>query len=220
MARFGFIAAMAAFAFVLPAPSAEITGQYVEARTCDVYTGPCFANADTSITGRHAVIAWKIDKGRSGSEQLDGLGVVAVIAARDTLGLKQVVAGKAIIIVDEKATPAQKAALIDLAQKHTGILLENTVSIQSAPINIEICECKGNSCAKVTAGKATVTTRCLDAHHDKACGNETAFYPPLSKGVVARPAMAAEHSYIGKEFNESWRDGERRGAYVGTFQVR
>jgi hypothetical protein len=40
-----------------PAAAAEITGQYVEARTCDVYTGACFANADTGIAGKHAVLA-------------------------------------------------------------------------------------------------------------------------------------------------------------------
>ena len=34
-----------------PVSAASITGQYVEARTCDVYTGPCFANADTGLSG-------------------------------------------------------------------------------------------------------------------------------------------------------------------------
>src|SRR5262249_19308761 len=48
----------------------EITGQYVEARTCDIYTGPCFANADTGLTGKHAVMAWKIDKGSLGDVKL------------------------------------------------------------------------------------------------------------------------------------------------------
>ena len=35
-----------AIAFVPPSQAPNITGQYVEARTCDVYTGACFANAD------------------------------------------------------------------------------------------------------------------------------------------------------------------------------
>jgi hypothetical protein len=199
---------------------AGVTGQYVEARTCDVYTGPCFANADTSLGGKHAVMAWKIDKGSIGNVKLDGLSVIAIVAAKDTLGLKQVVAGKSVVIVDEKATAEQKKALLELVKDQGGILLENVVDVRTAPISVEICECKGNSCAKVKGGDAKVETRCLDAHHDKACGNETAFYPPLAKGVDAKPAMAVEHTYSGAGFNETWRDQERRGAYVGTFSIR
>src|SRR5438876_942593 len=82
-------------------PAAEIRGQYVEARTCDVFTGACFANADTGLTG-----------------------------------------------------------------------------------------------------------------------NETECSPPLAKGVSAKAAMASEHTYAGKELNETWSDSDRRGAYVGAFGAR
>ena len=70
------------------------------------------------------------------------------------------------------------------------------------------------------AGEAKVTTRCLDAAHDKACGNECAYYPPLTRGVTVKPAMASEHTFTGKGLNETWSDTDRRGAYVGTFTVR
>src|SRR6188472_3441307 len=90
------------FIAAAPANAGEIRGQYVEARTCDVYTGSCFANADTGLTGKNAVLAWKVESGCFGGSQLDGLGVVAVVAARETLGLKQSAPGKAILIVDER----------------------------------------------------------------------------------------------------------------------
>src|SRR5438477_7891504 len=109
MKRFFFLAAC--LLAVTASVRADITGQYVEARTCDVYTGPCFANADTGLTGRHAVLAWKIDKGTVDGAKLDGLGVVAVVAARDTLGQQQILPGKAVLIVDARADEAQKKAL-------------------------------------------------------------------------------------------------------------
>src|SRR5437773_7051663 len=108
MLRWLTLALVALVVIAAPVSAASITGQYVEARTCDVYTGPCFANADTGLAGRHAVMAWKIDKGTVGSAKLDGLGVAAVIAARDTLGQKQILPGKSVIIVDKKANAAQK----------------------------------------------------------------------------------------------------------------
>src|SRR5438874_5773203 len=92
-------------------------GQYVEARTCDIWTGPCFANADMNLGGKHAVLAWKVEKGTLGNVNLDGLGVVAVVAASDTLGVEQTGPAKAVVFVDRKANAAQRKALIRLAHK-------------------------------------------------------------------------------------------------------
>jgi len=203
-----------------PASAAEIRGQYVEARTCDVFTGACFANADTGPTGKNAVMAWKIEAGAVGATQLDGLGVVAVIVARETLGFQQAAPGKAILIVDEKATPEQRSALIAFVKSQAGDLVKDVIAVHAAPVELAICTCEGNACATVKAGAARVTTRCLDVAHDRACGNETEFYPPLVKGVSAKAAMAVEHSFSGKDLNETWNDSERRGAYVGSFVSR
>ena len=200
--------------------AATIRGQYVEARTCDVYTGSCFANADTGIVGKNAVLAWKIETGEVKGTRVDGLGVVAVIAAHDTLGLKQSAPGRGIIIVDEKASTVQRDALAAFARAQAGDLLSEVVAVRSAPFNLTICNCDGEGCATLKAGAVKVATRCLDADHDKACGNEATLYPPLVKGVKAKAAMAVEHSFTGKGLNEIWRDGGRRGAFVGTFVAR
>ncbi len=100
MKRIAPLAALALFLAVAPLPAAELTGQYIEARTTDVWTGPCFANADVNIGGKHAIMAWKIDKGTFNDVSLNGLGVVAVVAAHDTLGTEQTGPAKAVLIVD------------------------------------------------------------------------------------------------------------------------
>src|SRR3954463_15041201 len=96
---------------MFPGSPAVVRGQYVEARTCDVFTGSCFANADTGLTGKNAALAWKVESGTVAGTRIDGLGVVAVVCASETLGLKQTGPGKAVVIVDEKATAAQRDAL-------------------------------------------------------------------------------------------------------------
>jgi hypothetical protein len=219
MHRWLILAALTLAITAAPVSAAEISGQYIEARTCDVFTGPCFANADMGLIGKHAVLAWKVDKGALDDVSLDGLSVVAVIAANDTLGMVQTRTGKALLIVDEKATTAQRAALIRMAQRQAGNLLKNIVAVNTAAVDLTLCECKGGTCAKLAAGPARIETRCLDLNHDRGCGNESDFFPPLTKGVKARAAMAIEHSFFGKGFNETWRDLERRGAYVGSFEV-
>jgi hypothetical protein len=204
----------------IPARAEVVTGQYVEARTCDVWTGPCFANADMNLAGKHAVLGWKIESGTLDNVRLDGLGVVAVVAASDTLGLEQTGPAKAVLIVDERADARQREALVRLARKEGGDLVRNVLAVQAARVDLDIIPCEDGGCATLRAGNARVQTRCLDAHHDKVCGNESAFYPPLSKGVTARAALAVEHSFTGKAFDETWRDTQRRGAYVGSFELR
>ena len=219
MTRWFALAALALVVMVLQAGAAGLTGQYVECRTCDVWTGPCFANAEMT-GGKNAVLGWKVEKGALDGATLDGLSVVAVVSASDTLGLEQTGESKAILIVDEKATAAQRDALVKLAKGQGGDLLKNVAKVEAAPISIDACLCKDNGCAKLSAGGAKIETRCLDGHADKKCGNEFAYYPPLAKNVKAQAAVAVEHGYSGKGFRQSWKESERRGAYVGSFEIK
>jgi hypothetical protein len=195
-----------------------VTGLYVEARNCDVWTGPCFANADFNLAGKNAVLAWKVKTGTVDGVQLDGLGIVAVVVAQNTLGQEQRAPAKAVLIVDRRADAAQKEALIRLVKRQAGALVEKVAVVQSAAISLEACECKGNGCVVLDAGVARVATRCIDGEHDKVCGNESAFYPPLSSGVQVVPAAAVEHAFRGTGLGQTWSDSDRRGAYVGTFR--
>jgi uncharacterized protein DUF1326 len=218
--RLAFAAVVLIAAAPLHAAELQLRGKYVEARTCDVWTGPCFANADFNLTGKHAVIAWRVDEGKFNDVNLDGLGVVAVVAAHNTLGLEQVGPAKAVLIVDRRANSQQREALIQLAKQQGGKLLANVVAVEKADVNLNACECKADACYELKAGGASIKTRCLDADHDKACGNETAYYPPLARGVTARPAGVVEHIFRGAGLSQTWSDFDRRGAYIGSFEVR
>ena len=57
------LAGLALTLFAGAASASSLSGKYVEARTCDVWTGPCFANADFNLTGKNAVLAWRVDEG-------------------------------------------------------------------------------------------------------------------------------------------------------------
>ena len=202
------------------APSPAVRGMYVEARNCDVWTGPCFANADFNLTGKNAVMAWRVESGSVDGVKLDGLGIVAVVVGHNTLGLDQNGPAKAVLIVDKRANAEQKAALVAMAKRQAKALLANVSAVQSGAIKLETCECKNNACAILDAGVARIKTRCIDGDHDKVCGNETAFYPPLANGVRVVPAAAEEHVFRGTGLGMTWSDSDRRGAYVGTFAIR
>lgn len=218
MNRCLFLTALGLLIAAAPA-GAAVSGKYVEARTCDIWTAPCFANAEVNLTGKHGTMAWSVDKGTVDGVRLDGLSVVAVVAASDTLGLDQTGPGKAILIVDKKADASQREALIRFAKKQGGTLVGNVVSVQIAAIELTTCKCEDGSCSKLRIGKTgRIETRCLDSKHDKVCGNESALYPPMAKNVKANAAVAVEHSFTGKGFNETWKEANRRAAYVGSFE--
>src|SRR5579862_6725917 len=64
-----------------------VSGQYVEARTAEVYTGGCIMNSEAETMGKQAVLAWKVGHGTFNGVALDGLAVVAALAGDRNLGM-------------------------------------------------------------------------------------------------------------------------------------
>src|SRR5206468_10489553 len=106
-------------------PAGHVSGEYIESRTADFYTGPCFANSEVNLTGKEAVLAWHVEKGTWSNVSLDGLSVAAVVRASATLGdeFSNPLPSTAVLIVDQRATPAQREALANFAQAQAGELL-------------------------------------------------------------------------------------------------
>jgi hypothetical protein len=212
----------AAFSFAAGLPAGNVTGQYMEARTADVFTGPCFANGEADINGKEAVLGWKINNGSWNGVSIAGLGIVAVLRAEHTLG--DVHAGPnaniAALIVDSRATEAQRDALVSFAKSQAGDLLKNVVKVQYAPVELTV---ENNDvhhgAARLTAGSlAEIRTRAM-TEADHTCGNEDIYYPPLAKLEHAMPAYALENSYKGDGLDETWSVRFRRSSFIGTFQV-
>jgi hypothetical protein len=201
--------------------AAEISGEYLESRTCDVYTGPCFANGEIGITGKEAVMAWKVDEGSWAGQDLSGLGVALIIKANDTLGF----GGsfyvnpdkiKAVIVVDEKADPEQAQALIRFVKENAKHLADDVVKVEKAPITLTNDHLSGKGV--FSAGKlAKIETRKL-AKGDCICSNETIVYPPLTKVDNAHPAYTLNMTFEGKGLNSTWSTINKRSAFLATFE--
>ena len=63
-----------------------ISGDYLEVRSCDVYTGSCFANSEMNLAGKEGMMFWSVREGTWNGTKLDGLAVMAVVKADGTLG--------------------------------------------------------------------------------------------------------------------------------------
>ncbi len=197
----------------------NLRGTYVEARNADVYTGPCFANGEAGQVGDLAVLGWSIEQGSWEGVPLDGLAVVGIVRAGNTLGAGVSVSPvRAVLIVDQRADPEQRAALRSLAQRMGGELLADVVRVEFAPVSLTV---KDNSVHTATAtleagGLARVETRALRSSDD-ICHNEETFYPPLTRVDHAMPAFTVADRFDGQGLGETWSAPGKRSAFVGSF---
>jgi hypothetical protein len=208
-----------------------LRGDYVEARTADVFTGPCFSNAEVFIYGDSALMAWKVTEGSYRGVDLAGLGVAAAVKATCTFSEDKPEQARSVLIVDEKAGPRQRDALIALAKELAGARLSHVVDVRVSRISLKIEDHAEPASAHTehgmpyaprasfwAPGLAQVVTRPLN-DNDHFCGNEVVAYPPLSKGVSALPAYTLGNQFKGTGLNTNWDDPNCRSAFVGRFAL-
>jgi hypothetical protein len=214
--------ALVSAAGLVSAASNSVRGEYVEARTADVYTGACFANSEVGNTGDVAVMGWRVSKGTFDGVNLDGLNVVAVVRGQGTLGFVDGTAYpvKSVLILDERASIEQRQALKAFAQRMGGDLLSNVVRVDSAPIAFTVEDDNVHSAAAtLKAGDlATIRTRAMNKK-DHVCSNEEVWYLPLTKVKHAMPAVAMENRFKGEGLGMKWSSPDKRSAFVADFQL-
>jgi len=214
------------------AGAAEIRGDYVEARTADVYTGTCFSNAEILITGDHAVVAWKVTEGSWNGVDLAGLGVAAAIEGNTTFSEDRPDRARSVLIVDKDANPEQREALVAMAKALAGDRLSNVVDVKTSLFSLTVesmamPEAGGHAEHAIpqaprasfwAPGFAEIVTRPL-IEEDVHCGNERVAYPTLSRGVDALPAYTLGHRFQGRGLKSRWDDPNCRSSFVGRFAI-
>jgi hypothetical protein len=218
MFRLVSICALLALA-AAPAWADGLKGDYLETRTCDVYTGPCFANGEVGLGGNDALMAWNIERGSYEGVTLAGLKVVVATNGSDTLGFggSLVVNPKnirSVVIVDEKATPEQREALVSFATryaKHAGKI----VKVVQAPIRMTadhfaiVGTLKAGNFAEIKTRKVV--------KGDCVCSNEMTFYPPLCDVKNAVPAYTVAGNFAAPGLGTAWSNPGTRSALLASF---
>lgn len=201
--------------------AAQISGEYLESRTCDVWTGPCFGNAEFGLAGKEAVMAWKVDEGTWNGVKLDGLGAALVVNAEATLGSNGIFpmqAGKtkSVILVDQSADEKQKTALVDFVKVTAGDIVGTVTAVTSVPIELTNDHLNGKGVFKA-GDVAEIETRQL-AKGDCVCSNEIRFYQPLVEVENSSPAYSKTNAFNGDGLNNKWTVKNQRSAYLATFR--
>jgi hypothetical protein len=140
MRRYLMLAAAAAVVITLSSAgyAQQISGDYIETRSADVYTGPCFANAEVNLVGNEAILAWRINQGQWNGVNLGGLSVVGVVRANGTLGdpYENPYPAKAVLIVDQKATRSRGRPLSALPARWGAISWLTQSGLNMRPLTL------------------------------------------------------------------------------------
>jgi hypothetical protein len=193
---------------------ATVTGQYVEARTAEIFTGGCIMGSEAETLGKQAVLAWKVDQGTVNGVSIDGLSVVAALVGDRNLGLHEIGGDKAVVksavYVDERANAAQRIALVSLAHDLTKSI-GTIVSVTPAPIQFADA---GREIHVATSNIALDVNK--EMSHDPTCGAQLWFHP-LASVDQAEMAVADQNSFSGSMLGTKWSDPNKRSAFFGTF---
>ena len=198
----------------------SIQGKYVEARTCQVYTGPCFANGEVGSAGKDAVMTWQIDGGSFAGVDLAGQSVAVLVKATHTLGFNgfdDAASTKAVVIINRSASAGQTAALKSFAPAQTGLSEADVVGLQRAEIDMQFDV--DQLTATVTVGDIAHLETRKARKGDCICSNESAYYPPLTKLHGFVPGVTIEGEVSARRLGTRWSIPDSRTAYLGLFKA-
>ena len=189
-----------------------VTGDYVEARSCNVYAGPCHFGSEYTTAGREAVMAWHVSHGAYAGQTLDGLSAVAVVAAEENLALADVPRRTAFYI-DERATPAQRDAMVALLRAKTGADFGRVVAVRSAPVAFA----EESDGVRVSVPKIArlTATKMPDAACCRWPGQR--WYEPLARTQDVRVGNAALNEYEDSLLNVRWAQNGANSVLFGGF---
>jgi hypothetical protein len=214
--------AVLAVAFMLAAVPAfaggAVVGEYVEARTAEVFAGGCIMSSQAETMGREAVLAWHVRSGEYDGEQLTGLSVVAAVAGDRNLGIREIggeapSAVRGIMFVDQNATPSQRRALVRLAQTLSRGLITDLVEVKAVPVAYDATA----TTIAVTAGEAKLAVQ-RHHHHTAGCG-AMKWFTPFSSVDGAMIGVTDANEYDGRALGIRWSDPNRKSAFSGTFTL-
>ena len=193
-----------------------ITGEYVEARTAEVFAGGCIMSSEAETIGRQAVLAWHFTGGQYEGQRLGGLSVVAAVSGDRNLGIREIGGEapsyvRAAVLVDNRATTAQQRALVRLAQELSRGLITQVVTVTPVAVAFD----SQTDRVRVHAGDADLSVQ-KHVHHTPGCGAMQWFTPFMTLDD-ATMGLTMEHAFAGPSLGTRWSAPNRKSAFYGAF---
>ena len=201
---------------MLAGSNGSISGEYIEARTAEVFAGGCIMNSEAETMGRQAVMAWKVDRGSYQGVALDGLAIMAAVNGDRNLGMREMggqapESVNAALVVDSRATDAQRDALVAMAREFSKGVISDVVSVKSASISYW----DDKDRIAIAAPEVQLTVNKV-LTHDPSCG-AMQWFRPLTTIQQGTMGVAEAHAFSGSSLGTKWSDPNKRSAFFAKF---
>jgi hypothetical protein len=195
-----------------------VSGDYVEVRTAQVFAGGCIMGSEGEAAGREAILAWRVARGAVNGVKLDGLSVVAAATADNNLGTPDLGGApahvlKSVVLVDQRATPAQRDALIAMARTLAPAVVQSVVETRAVPITFE----RSGESVRLRASEASFDV-VTGVPHSPNCG-ALKWFEPLARTDNAEIGVTLSQEWSGTALGPRWKQvsDDKRSSFVGTF---
>jgi hypothetical protein len=161
-------------------------------------------------------MAWKVDRGSYQGVALDGLAVVAAVNGDSNLGMREMGGEapqkvEAALVVDVRASEAQRHALVAMARELSKGVITSVVSV--TPAEITYWGDKDRIAVSAPTVQLTVTKQ---LKHDPSCG-AMQWFRPLTTIQQGAMGMAETHAFSGSSLGTKWSDPNKRSAFFAKF---
>jgi hypothetical protein len=196
-----------------------ISGDYVEARTAEVFAGGCIQGSEGEAAGREAILAWRVGRGQVNGVALDGLSIVAIVSGDNNLSTHELGGAaptkiRSVLRIDRRATPAQREALVAMARALAPTMLRDVVEVKAVPISFS----RDADRLAVKAGEASLDVS-TKVDHSPTCG-ALQWYEPLAATTQSTLGHTTSEAWSGSALGTQWSMGDKRASFYGTFDLR
>ena len=193
-----------------------VSGDYVEARSNEVYTCGCLYSGQMTTAGREAILAWRITRGVYEGTPLAGLKVAAVVVGDTSLSAYDGPRRTALYL-DESASDAQVRAIVALWQREYSQALGKIAAVHRVSISFtqqdDAVHLSIPNLVEVQARKARLPE---DAHP-----GSFRWYGPFVPLRNSSLVTALNYEYSGVDFQHQWQDlMPSINGYLGEFALK
>jgi hypothetical protein len=198
-----------------PAWAGPVVGQYVEARTAEVFAGGCIMSSEAETIGRQAVMAWRIDAGTYRARRWTAFGssppcpAIATSASVRSAASRRRSCARSCTSTSAPPTP-QREALAGLAGE--AVARAHHRGRAGHPGGDQLR--RHGRTRRVRAGQSQLTVK-KSVEHGPACG-AMKWFTPFS--VVDSPRWDHAGARVhGRALDARWSAPNRKSAFFGAF---
>jgi hypothetical protein len=213
LASLSCAAALALGVAARPAAAAPpVTGDYIEARSCNIYVGACHAQGEYVTAGRQAILAWKVREGSSNGVSLNGLGAIALVTADRNLGDPEA-QRKTVLYLDASAGPAQRDAFEALLRQRSAAALGEVVAVKTTSIAID------RTSDQLQVDAPGVATLKAQMEPGQLCCRQKyqVWYDPFVAVKNAKIGYSVLDQFSEPTLKTAWSGSDQNNTYFGEF---